>query len=118
MIKAEIILIKPDESLNFFSRKSGIVNESNFSVSSLNRSAIKNQEDIIPIVIPITAQISPYPMAIAAPGSPRRSHADSPEALSEKAVTHGPSLLPANKKSNCEETNLFERIPTQIINKR
>ena len=66
MIKAEIILIKPDESLNFFSRKSGIVNESNFSVSSLNRSAIKNQEDIIPIVIPITAQISPYPMAIAA----------------------------------------------------
>jgi len=55
MIKAEIILINPEESLNFFSRKSGIVNESNFSVSSLKRSAIKNQEDIIPIVIPITA---------------------------------------------------------------
>ena len=118
MIKAEIILIRPDESLNFFVRKSGMVNESYFSVSSLKRSAIKNQEDIIPIVIPITAHISPYPIAIAAPGSPRRSHADSPEALSEKAVTHGPSLLPANKKSNCEETNLFERIPTQIINKR
>ena len=67
---------------------------------------------------PITAQISPYPIAIAAPGSPRRSHADSPEALSEKAVTHGPSLLPASKKSSWEETNLFERIPTQIINKR
>ena len=87
MIKAEIILIEPDESLNFFSRKSGIVNESNFSVSSLNRSAIKNQEDIIPIVIPITAQISPYPMAIAAPGSPRRSHADSPEAVSYTHLT-------------------------------
>ena len=36
-----------------------MVNESNFSVSSLKRSAIKNQEDIIPIVIPITAHISP-----------------------------------------------------------
>ena len=95
-----------------------MVNESNLSVSSLKRSAIKNQEDIIPIVLPSTAQISPYPIAIAAPGRPRRSHADSHEALSEKAVTHGPSLLPANKKSSCEETNLFERIPTQIINKR
>ena len=118
MINAEIILINPDESLNFFSRKSGIVNEFNFSVSSLNFSAIKNQEDIIPIVIPITAQISPYPIAIAAPGSPRRSQADSPEALSENAVTHGPSLLPANKKSSWDVTNLLEKIPTQIINNR
>ena len=107
--------MKPEESLNFFSRKSGIVNELNFSVSSLNFSAIRNHEDIIPMVIPITAQISPYPTAIAAPGSPRRSHADSPEALSENAVTQGPNFLPANKKSIWVDTNLLERIPTTMI---
>ena len=55
---------------------------------------------MIPRVIPITAQISPYPTAIAAPGSPKISHADSPEALSEKAVTQGPNFRPANKKSS------------------
>ena len=68
--------------------------------------------------MPITDHNSPIPIVIAAPGRAKSNHADSPEALSENAVTHGPSLLPANKKSSCEETNLFERIPTQIINKR
>ena len=59
MIKADIVLINPEESLNFFSRKSGIVNELSFSVSYRNFSAIKNHDEIIPTVIPITAQISP-----------------------------------------------------------
>jgi hypothetical protein len=66
----------------------------------------------------MTAQISPYPTAIAAPGSPKISHADSPEALSEKAVTHGPKRLPANKKSNCDETNLFDNRPMHTISNR
>ena len=66
----------------------------------------------------MTAQISPYPIAIAAPGSPRISHADSPDALSEKAATQGPKRLPANKKSNCDETNLFDNRPIHTISSR
>ena len=89
-----------------------------FSVSALNFSAIRNQERIIPLIIPITAHISPYPTAIAAPGKPNNNQADSPEALSENAVTQGPSLRPANKKSNCELINLFDRTPISIINNK
>ena len=36
-------------------------------------------------------------IAIAAPGSASNNHADSPEALSEKAVTQGPNDLPAKR---------------------
>ena len=61
---------------------------------------MRNQERIIPLIIPITAHISPYPIAIAAPGKPNNNHADSPDALSENAVTQGPSLRPAYKKSS------------------
>ena len=84
-------------SLNFRWRYSGIVRASYFSVSSRSRSAIKNQDAIIPRIIPITAQDSLNPMVIAAPGSANKSQADSPEARSEKAVTHGPSFRPASK---------------------
>ena len=48
-------------------------------------------------MMPITDQNSPRPIAIAAPGNANNSQADSPDALSEKAVTHGPNDLPANK---------------------
>ena len=51
----------------------------------------------MPIIIPITDQNSPNPIEIAAPGKANNSHADSPEALSEKAATHGFNFLPANK---------------------
>ena len=56
-------------------------------------SAIRYQDPMIPTIIPNTAQISPNPMLIAAPGNAKSSQADSPDALSEKAVTHGPSFL-------------------------
>ena len=58
---------------------------------------MRYHDAIIPKVIPTTVHISPRPTDIAAPGNASSSHADSPEALSENAVTHGPSLLPANK---------------------
>ena len=54
----------------------------------------------MPNVIPITDQYSLYPNAYAAPGKPNNNHADSADALSENAVTQGPSLRPANKKSS------------------
>ena len=45
--------------------------------------------------MPMTDHNSPIPIVIAAPGRAKSNHADSPEALSENAVTHGPSFLPA-----------------------
>ena len=78
----------------------------NFSVSDLNFSAIKYQDDIMPKIIPKTAQISLIPITIAAPGKASNNHADSPDALSEKAVTHGPNFLPANKYSSWVFANL------------
>ena len=84
-------------SLYFLCKYPGIVKAEYFSVSMRNFSAIKYQEVIIPKVIPRTVHASPRPTDIAAPGKASRSHADSPDALSEKAVTHGPSFLPANK---------------------
>lgn len=86
-----------DLSLYRLWRNSGMVRALNFSVSIRNFSAIKYQEAIIPIMIPITDHNSPSPMVIAAPGKAKRSQADSPDARSENAVTQGPSLLPANK---------------------
>ena len=74
-----------------------MVSESYFSVSTLNFSAIKYQDAVIPTIIPKTDHISPNPIVIAAPGNAKRSQADSPEALSENAVTQGPSFLPAKK---------------------
>ena len=47
--------------------------------------------------MPITDHNSPIPIVIAAPGRAKSNHADSPEALSENAVTHGPSFLPAKR---------------------
>ena len=84
-------------SLYFLCRYPGIVNALYFSVSIRNFSAIIYHEAIIPKVIPKTVHASPSPIDIAAPGNASKSHADSPDALSEKAVTHGPSFLPANK---------------------
>ena len=86
-----------DSSLYFRCRYSGIVKALYFSVSDLNFSAIKYQEDAIPNIIPKTAQISLIPVTMAAPGRASSNHADSPDALSEKAVTQGPSFLPASK---------------------
>ena len=68
-----------------------------FSVSSRSFWAIKNQDVLIPKMIPMTVHASPKPTAMAAPGSANRSQADSPEALSEKAVTQGPSFRPAKR---------------------
>ena len=73
-----------------------MVNASYFSVSLRSLSAMRYQEAIIPAVIPMTVQASPKPTEIAAPGKANNNHADSPEALSENAVTQGPSFLPAN----------------------
>ena len=52
---------------------------------------------MIPNVIPMTVQTSPNPTAIAAPGNASNNHADSPDARSENAVTHGPKRRPASK---------------------
>ena len=68
-----------------------------FSVSCLIFFVTRSHEEIIPITIPITDQNSPRPIAMAAPGKANNSQADSPDALSENAVTHGPNDLPANK---------------------
>ncbi len=54
-------------------------------------------ERIIPQIIPNTAQISPIPIAIAAPGNAISNQADSPDARSEKATTQGPNRRPASK---------------------
>jgi hypothetical protein len=58
--------------------------------------AMKVQEARIPAAMPITDQYSVKPSAYAAAGRPRRNHADSPDARSEIAATHGPSLRPAS----------------------
>ena len=84
-------------SLNRRCRYSGIVKAWYFSVSIRSFSAIKNQEAIIPIVIPTTVHTSPKPTAIAAPGRANSNQADSPEARSENAVTQGPNFLPARR---------------------
>ena len=84
-------------SSNFRWRYWGMVRASYFSVSSRSFSAIKNQEAIMPKIMPTTAQDSLNPTVIAAPGNANNSHADSPEARSENAVTQGPNFLPANK---------------------
>ena len=97
MIIDENNLIMFDWSSYFLCKYSGIVNALYFSVSMRSFSAIRYQDPMIPTIIPNTAQISPNPMLIAAPGNAKSSQADSPDALSEKAVTHGPSFLPARK---------------------
>ena len=74
-----------------------MVNAWYFSVSIRSFSAIKNQDAIIPTVMPITVHTSPNPTAIAAPGRASINQADSPEARSENAVTQGPSLRPARR---------------------
>ena len=97
IINAEKIRITFEVSLKRRCRYSGIVSALYFSVCSRNFSAIRYQEQIIPIIIPNTDHNSPIPIVIAAPGRAKSSQADSPEALSEKAVTQGPSFLPAKK---------------------
>jgi len=84
-------------SLYFLCKYPGIVKALYFSVSIRSFSAMRNHDAIIPKVIPTTVQIFPRPTDIAAPGNASRSHADSPEALSEKAVTHGQIFQQANK---------------------
>ena len=96
-MSAEKSRIMLDLSLNRLWRYSGIVRALNFSVCSRNFSAIRYQEQIIPIIMPMTDHNSPIPIVIAAPGRAKSNHADSPEALSENAVTHGPNFLPAKR---------------------
>ncbi len=86
-----------DPSLYLRCRYWGIVIALYFCVSNLSFSAIKNQERIIPIMIPATVHNSTSPITITAPGSANNNHADSPDALSEKAVIQGPKFLPAKK---------------------
>ena len=84
-----------DWSLYRLCRYSGIVSAPYLSVSERNFSAMINHEAIIPHIMPITDHSSPIPMVIAAPGNANKSQADSPDALSEKAVTQGLRDLPA-----------------------
>ena len=51
-------------------------------------------------MIPVTVQSSTSPITMTAPGSANNNHADSPDALSEKAVIQGPKFLPAKKYSS------------------
>ena len=91
--------IMPLVSLNLFSKKSGRVITLYFAVSSRSGRAIIIQDNIIPDKHPKTVQSSNNPKINAAPGRPRISQEDSPEARSDNAITVGPNFCPPKAKS-------------------
>ena len=99
MMKDENKRMMPLSSLNFFSKYSGRVRTLYFSVACLMGYATISQEKIMPPTQPTTVHISSIPAISAAPGSPKISQADSPEARSENAITIGPRRWPPNAKS-------------------
>ena len=79
-----------------FSRKKfGRVIDLYFSVWIRRSFARINHDKIIPPTQPIAVHISISPILNASPGKPNNNHADSPDALSEKEITHGFNFLPA-----------------------
>ena len=118
MIKVATSLILLSLTPKLLEKNSGMVNAPCSSDFTLRSFAITNHAKAIPRIQPMAVHISINPAINTAPGRPRRSHADSPDALSEKATTQGFSLLPAIIKSSCVFVSLYVHRPTPRIIRR